>query len=236
MTRTANQHRLQQQILEAAALLVRRDGGDGFSMRALADVAGVGLVTPYNIFGSKGAVLMALFERAVDELEARAARGRARSPITRVIAVMRAVAELYTSDSAYYRPLLKALLASGEPINRLFARSLAAFSEALDGATTDGTLVAGVETAFVARELVIVCTGVLELWVHEEIDDEGCSAQMLFSALLCLRAVVDEPHARALVQQIRTAQLAVPPELSSARPVVVGTLRGKPASRARARG
>lgn len=215
--RAENQQRLQNQILDAAALLIRRDGGVGFSMRKLADVAGVGLVTPYNLFGSKGAVLIALFDQAVDELEMQAARVRARTPVTRVIAVVRAVVELYTAEPEYYRPLLQALLASGEPIHRLFGRSLAAFSQALRGAEQDGTLIAGIDVGLVARQLVIVCTGVLELWVHEELDDAGCAAQMVYSAMLSLRAVVEDSQAQALAQQMRTMQPSVPAYLSGAR-------------------
>lgn len=212
--RAENQQRLQNQILAAAALLIRRDGGDGLSMRKLADVAGVGLVTPYNLFGSKGAVLIALFDLAVDELEARAARVRARTPVTRAIAVVRAVVELYTAEPDYYRPLLQALLASGEPIHRLFGRSLAAFSRALEGAEHDGTLISGIEVGLVARQLVIVCTGVLELWVHEELDDAGCAAQMVYSAMLSLRAVVEDSQAQSLAQQMLSLQPGVPTSLS----------------------
>ena len=183
-------------------------------MRSLADVASVGLVTPYNLFGSKGAVLVALFDRALDELEVRVAHHRARNSIARVLAVAQVTAAMYTADPEYYRPLLRTLLASGEPIHRPFGRSLAIFERSLADAAAAGVLVSGISIELIARQLVVMCTGVLELWMHEEIDDEGCRSQMLYSSMLCLRAVVHQPHAKHLFNRIRAVQKWVPPNLA----------------------
>ena len=49
-----------ERILAAAQELIRATGSLGLSMRALALKAEVSLATPYNLFGSKGAVLHAL--------------------------------------------------------------------------------------------------------------------------------------------------------------------------------
>jgi len=49
-----------ERILDAARKLMRRTGGTGFTMRALAKEAGVSLATPYNLFRSKSGVLYAL--------------------------------------------------------------------------------------------------------------------------------------------------------------------------------
>ena len=175
-------------------------------MRALADVAGVGLVTPYNVFGSKGGVLVALFDDALDQVEARVANVRSRDPLARALAVGQAAAEIYTSNPGYYRPLLKALLGSGESIHRPFRRSVALYESVLEQAVADRTLIPGIAIDLVARQLVVICTGVLELWMHEEIADDVCSSQIVYSSLLCLRAVVDEPHAKRLLVRMRTLQ------------------------------
>ncbi|MFX8339372.1 helix-turn-helix domain-containing protein, partial [Acinetobacter baumannii] len=49
-------------IIKAARDLIRETGDAGLSMRALAAKAGVSLATPYNLFGSKRAVLVAVLE------------------------------------------------------------------------------------------------------------------------------------------------------------------------------
>lgn len=64
-------------IVNAAMRLMYARGDSGFSMRALADAAGVSIATPYNLFGSKQAIMlavldagMALYEQRLDKLEA----------------------------------------------------------------------------------------------------------------------------------------------------------------------
>ncbi|MCI5043418.1 MAG: TetR/AcrR family transcriptional regulator [Aquisalinus sp.] len=53
-----------QKIKDAAANIIRREGIEKLTMRYLADIAGVSLRTPYNLFGSKTEVLFALLEDA----------------------------------------------------------------------------------------------------------------------------------------------------------------------------
>src|ERR1700741_4085140 len=60
-----------QAILDAARTLIRDGKGDDFSMPDLAEKAGVSLVTPYNLFGSKSDILLEIarqdiFERAAE--------------------------------------------------------------------------------------------------------------------------------------------------------------------------
>jgi AcrR family transcriptional regulator len=47
-------------IVEAARRLMHDSGNTGFSIRSLAEQAGVSLATLYNLFGSKQAILVAL--------------------------------------------------------------------------------------------------------------------------------------------------------------------------------
>ena len=49
-------------IIQAARDLIRDTGDAGLSMRALAARAGVSLATPYNLFGSKRAIVMAVLQ------------------------------------------------------------------------------------------------------------------------------------------------------------------------------
>ena len=46
-------------IISAARDLIRETGNAGLSMRGLAARAGVSLATPYNLFGSKRAIVVA---------------------------------------------------------------------------------------------------------------------------------------------------------------------------------
>ena len=64
-------------IVKAARALLRESGGLGFSMRSLAEASGVSIATPYNLFGSKQAILvsvldadLAAYQTALDGLQA----------------------------------------------------------------------------------------------------------------------------------------------------------------------
>jgi AcrR family transcriptional regulator len=68
-TREAQKTIRRDAILEAARTLIQEGKGDDFSMPELAQRAGVSLVTPYNLFGSKSGILLEIarediFERA----------------------------------------------------------------------------------------------------------------------------------------------------------------------------
>jgi AcrR family transcriptional regulator len=62
-----------ERVLDAAERLLAQ-GSAGFSMRELADEAGVSFATPFNQFGSKAAIMLALSARC----DRRAERGRER--------------------------------------------------------------------------------------------------------------------------------------------------------------
>src|ERR1700744_217344 len=68
--REAGKAERRQRIIEAARELIRETGNAGLSMRALAARARVSLATPYNLFGSKHAIILAVLEdvRQYEEL------------------------------------------------------------------------------------------------------------------------------------------------------------------------
>ncbi len=70
-----------ERILAAAQELIRETGSVGLSMRALARKAEVSLATPYNLFGSKGAVLAELGLAVLKKLERKMEELRSHDPI-----------------------------------------------------------------------------------------------------------------------------------------------------------
>lgn len=68
-----------QRIVDAARTLIRESGDAGVSMRAIAARAEVSHATPYNLFGSKRAIIMALLDdvRDFEQVFQRASKARA---------------------------------------------------------------------------------------------------------------------------------------------------------------
>lgn len=94
----------------AARALLSETESIEFSMRALAIKAGVGHVTPYNIFGSKQAVLLAVLDADMVEFERAVQAGRALDPLIEIFEVVRLCAEFWFSDPVFYKTLYSELL------------------------------------------------------------------------------------------------------------------------------
>lgn len=98
-------------IIKAARELIRETGDAGLSMRALAARAGVSLATPYNLFGSKRAIVVAVLKDARDFHE-RFSHLRSFDPIEKIFTAIDMAVEFYVNDPAFYKTLWAAVFDS----------------------------------------------------------------------------------------------------------------------------
>lgn len=96
-------------IVEAARALIRETGDTGLSMRAIAARAQVSLATPYNLFGSKRGIVMAVLEDAREFAEKFAAHGHL-EPVERIFMALRITLAYHVQDPDFYKTLWSALL------------------------------------------------------------------------------------------------------------------------------
>ncbi len=207
-------------ILDAARELVRSQGVTGFSMRALAERAGVSLATPYNHFGSKVGVLAALLDEMVDRIEDRRAATRSTDPIDRVLDVAEAATALFCEDPAFYRPIVKEITTANELALRpqVVRRSLSLWRESLARAIESGALVPGPQPELLARQLFVQALGVTELWIHEELSAENFELQLRYSTLLCLLAFASDAARADLTTRLREVGERMPRNLELEKP------------------
>lgn len=112
--REAGKEERRRRIIHAAKEMIRETGSTGLSMRALAERAGVSLATPYNLFGSRGAVVLAVLED-VRDFRARFAEARTGDPVDHILAVVDLGVDYYLSDPAFYTTLWREVFnVSGE--------------------------------------------------------------------------------------------------------------------------
>ncbi len=90
--------------MAAARALIRERGSAGLSMRELAKRADVSIATPYNLFGSKGAIVLAVLQD-VREFRQKFAEQSAADPLTRIFGAIDLAVEFYASDPEFYRVL-----------------------------------------------------------------------------------------------------------------------------------
>jgi AcrR family transcriptional regulator len=115
--REAGKAERRHRIIQAARELIRETGNAGLSMRALAARAGVSLATPYNLFGSKRAIVLAVLED-VREFQDRFAHLRLTDPLERLFAAVDMAVEFYIADPPFYRTLWAAVFDTSDDVRR----------------------------------------------------------------------------------------------------------------------
>ncbi|MGK0337860.1 MAG: AcrR family transcriptional regulator, partial [Candidatus Azotimanducaceae bacterium] len=99
--REEGKNRRRDRITAAARSLIQ-SGDSGFRMRALAEEAGVSIATPYNLFGSKQAILTAVMDADLSRFKQTLAMQRVDSlaMFSKTVAITR---ELIDLDPQFYR-------------------------------------------------------------------------------------------------------------------------------------
>jgi AcrR family transcriptional regulator len=157
-------------IISAARDLIRETGQTNLSMRSIAKRAKVSLGTPYNLFGSKRAVVLAVLEDERDFAK-RFASLHPINAIERIFQALTLAIGYYTDDPDFYRTLWTALLDIGSkeggalatPQRR--AQSRALWRSLLEGARRDGLLDRDISVAALEKNLSFVFNGVMLSWV-----------------------------------------------------------------------
>ncbi len=196
------------QILDAARRLIRATGGTDFPMRRLAEESEVSLVTPYNLFGSKSGVLYALLNDSLERLDREVDVRPSTKPVDAVLELAGIAADLYASDPEFYRPLIRFLIgvADAEHRPRSLEQSLLRWTRTVEAAVNGGLLPATIDRNLLARQLLITFVGVLELWIHEDLDDDAFRAQSLYGSTLLVLALASPAARPRLLGRLKTIE------------------------------
>jgi AcrR family transcriptional regulator len=202
-------------IVQAARELLRETGGAELSMRAIAARAGVSQATPYNLFGSKRAVLVSVLEdiRDFGKLFASAS---GLTPFERVLRAAALAVSYYEKDPDFYRVLWANLLGSagGEDRNAIFnAKRDAFWTDLLQAAADAGQVRADLPVAALRRTLDAVFRGTMLEWAIGELPTASLQGAIALAYGLVLRgaataagvAVLERSLPRGAVQLASSA-------------------------------
>lgn len=195
----------QHTILQAARDLMRSARGDGFTMRELAEAAGVSLVTPYNHFGSKFGVMRALVNVALAEIQARyQAAPPPEDPLERVLLMAQLGVDVLVEDDLVLRRASGALLAGNEVERSTDLRAATAglWRHTLDADFPLRPCVARLGLDPIATQLSVIFRGALTYWVAGEIDSDQFRRCVDEGTATVLLAFVDEAHAPMLAKHL----------------------------------
>lgn len=203
-----------QKIINAAEALVRRTGSTDFSMNSLAEEAGFSTPTTYNLIGSKGTVLYILLNQYQDRMDVTSSREIADdNPFRAVIRAAQIATRLYIEDSAFIRALMRFLLGIPDPDHRpaFMVRGYRYWQHAFDGLEHAGAFDCAVKRDALSRDFLVFFTGVIDLWVHEELNDEQFSLQAECGVLLRLLVLAGEEDRKWMNHRLLDLQDKIEP-------------------------
>jgi len=193
--------KLRRRIIAAARDLLSETASIEFSMRALAAKGEVAHATPYNIFGSKQAVLLAVLDADMAEFE-RALQARQKSDsLTEIFEVVRLCIEFWFSEPDFYKTLYRTLL-DIKGAHQTFAMPL---REGFWRRLTRSMVLQGHLQDFVAEEplstnLRRITLQTIGVWIARDLSQNEVEAELGYSISLALLGVA-APGSAARVQK-----------------------------------
>lgn len=176
-------------ICNAAEAVIRREGIDKLTMRRLAVVAGVSLRTPYNLFGSKTDVLVALLDDAGFQLPQRSTALGNGAAVADLLGVLDKIEAFFGNDEDYYRGIYAAIMTSDHPEVRSVSmgRGIASARMIIADAVSNGELRPGTDAKSLGRHLAITLLAVLGMWGSGFFSNRESMAQVrrAWLAVLC---------------------------------------------------
>lgn len=168
--REAGKAERRQRIIRAARQLIRETGNAGLSMRALAARAGVSLATPYNLFGSKRAIVLAVLED-IREFEQRFSSLRSVDPLERIFTAIDIAMDFYLADPPFYKTLWSAVFDTSDEVRTaiLNPKRDAFWKGLIDDAAAAGVLLPDIDRNLLLRHLDNLFRIVMLDWVVGEI-------------------------------------------------------------------
>ena len=181
------------QIIQAARDLIRETGNPGLSMRGLAARAGVSLATPYNLFGSKRAIVVAVLQD-VRTFQERFARTNVTDPVDRIFAALDLSIGFYHEDPAFYKTLWSAVFDASDGVRGaiLNPRRDAFWQSLIDGAADAGAIAADISRVLLQHHLDLALRSVMFDWVVGHTPPERLGPTARYAcALILLGAASD---------------------------------------------
>jgi AcrR family transcriptional regulator len=195
------------EIVRAARKMMQRTGKTGFSMRALADEAGVSIATPYNLFGSKQAVMFAVLDADLTQYQERLEQLKS-DEIDAFFKAVSLATELYGTEPNFYRAVLFAVYNDGgTEFRSMFSGPRhAMWKQLVENAIAAGQLSPEVDTAAFAVNLGNVLFSCILEWVYGQLSLPELEARGQYGFALALSGMSTPESSERLRRKVVQTQ------------------------------
>ncbi len=178
--RTGIKERNREAVKAAAARIIRREGMAALTMRHLADVAEVSLKTPYNLFGSKTDVLIALLEESSAGLIEALAGRKDRLVVEGLLAGLDRMRDFFAKDEAFYRDVYWGIMSAepSETRTASYARVIELVQAAVAQAVANDELDAETDAAKLGKHIAVQLMAILGMWGSGYFGNDECAAHV----------------------------------------------------------
>jgi AcrR family transcriptional regulator len=194
-------------ILEAARRLMHDSGNTGFSMRALAEQAGVSLATPYNLFGSKQAILVALLNADFESFQLSLSQLSAGS-IDVMFEAVRLTTDNLKRDPRYYRSAMAEITLEAQPEVRhmILGPPYLLWKRLLREAVQMGSLSHSIDLDPFTITLTQLMFATTREWVQGYVSLPEMDARMRYGVALNLLAIATDDSREVLHEHLLMAE------------------------------
>jgi AcrR family transcriptional regulator len=203
-TREIQKNARRQAILDAARSLILDGKSKDFSMPDLADKAGVSLVTPYNLFGSKSSILLEIARQDIFE-RAREIEIIPCDTLAQWIAdLSRTLARVYYRNRHFYRRMIVTLTAqeSAEGQREVLELGYMMFEPAIARLQGQGKLLSVASARTLAKQLSHSVSGSLQHCLMERGSEDGLKNEIETGILITLAGFCTKGDRAALLERI----------------------------------
>ena len=173
-------------------------------MRAIAARAGVSLATPYNLFGSKRAIVLAVLED-VREFHERFSRLHPVNGLDRIFQALSLTLNYYVGDPDFYRTLWASVFdTSGKEVRTALInpQSYAFWRALVDQADREGSFLADIDIDSLLRSLDFTFGAVMLNWALGELVAEELEPAVGLGYALALRGAATPEAAVGLEKRV----------------------------------
>ncbi len=161
--------------------------------------------TPFNHFGSKGAIMLALSARRIARMHELLADARLPKAVAaRVLAPVDIAASVMLAAPAVNRAVMGAISAPGDVPGDISSRSSMLWAEALGAGDGFAVATRALALAVLPDQLAFAFRGVLSFWTAGELSDLLLCQQARAAAATALLGFADREEREQLLAQLRS--------------------------------
>lgn len=196
-------------ILDAAKLIIAREGVAALNMRDLADQAGVTTPTIYNLVGNRDEIISEIVRDALNRLDARLSERASVRGLDRSVAIVMESIDIFCSDPETFRSLLRAsehLTAAGIEDTLQLERTVELQADAYRSAVAQQDLSGSFDPSLFGRSVVFGYRSAFREWASGRLTRRGFEAQALVALHVHLLADARPRTRRRLKENLELAQ------------------------------